>query len=139
MRQQTSTLNLTNNIFTNNKCDQNGGVFSLILTDYNMRPVNNTYQNNTASLAGGVGYAFRASFVFLEEEGVYSNNSAGTLGGAWYMSLNTYKSNLQSLSFSRTSFTNSIAKQRIHSVHNEILKSFIRRRIYLPRKPWYDY
>ena len=95
-----------------------------------MRPVNNTYQNNTASLAGGVGYAFRASFVFLEEKGAYSNNSAKTFGGAWYMSLNTYKSNLQSLEFSRTSFANSRARQSI-SLASHLLNYPIRRRIYL--------
>jgi len=87
-----------------------------------MHLVNNTYQNNTASLAGGVGYAFRASFVFLEEEGVYSNNSAGSLGGVWYMSLNTYKSNLQSLEFSQTLFMNSIAKQSTSFIDNLNLK-----------------
>jgi len=121
MRQQTSTLNLINNIFINNRCDQNGGVFSFILTDYNMHAVNNTYQNNTAGLAGGVGYAFRASFVFLEEEGVYLNNSAGTIGGAWFLSFNIYKSNLQSLNFSQTSFTNSIAKKSIQRIDNSFL------------------
>jgi len=113
MRQTTSTLNLTNNTFTNNRCDQNGGVFYFILTDYNMHSVNNTFLNNTAGLAGGVGYAFRASFVFLEEEGNYLNNSAGSFGGAWYISLNIYKANLQSLEFSGTSFVNSLAQQSI--------------------------
>ncbi len=81
------------------------------MTDYNMHPVNNTYINNTAGLSGGVGYAFRASFVFLEEEGIYQNNSAGAFGGVWYISLNTYKANLQSLKFSQTLFNNSLAQQ----------------------------
>ncbi len=73
--------------------------------------MNNTFRNNTASLAGGVGYAFRASFVFLEEQGAYKNNSAGSFGGDWYISLNAYQANLQSLEFSKTSFVNSLAQQ----------------------------
>jgi len=111
MRQRTNILNLTKNTFINNKCDQNGGVFSFILADYNMHLLNNTYRNNTAGFAGGVGYAFRASFMFFEEEGVYEGNSAGSRGGAWHLSLNTYQANLQSLKFSRTSFVSSFAQQ----------------------------
>ena len=113
MRQQTSSLKITNNTFINNRCDKNGGVFSFILTDYNMYSMNNIYRNNTASLNGGVGYALRASFALLEETGTYLSNSAGFSGGDWYISLNNYKIDLQSLEFSKTSFTNSFAEQSI--------------------------
>jgi len=111
MRQQTSSLNIINNTFTNNKCAQNGGVYSFILTDYKMILTNNSYINNSAGLAGGVGYGLRASFALLEENAYYENNAAGTYGGAWYLSANNYKTNLQSFELSWSTFINSTSQQ----------------------------
>ena len=110
MRQTTSTLALTNNTFTNNKCGQNGGVYSFILTDYKIASVDNIYINNSAGLAGGVGYGLRASFALLEENAYYENNAAGTYGGAWYLSANNYKTNLQSFQLSQNTFISSTAQ-----------------------------
>ena len=63
-----NTFELYNNIFTNNICLGNGGLFSLTSTYHNFTAINNTYISNSAAVSGGIGYTFKSKLSLYEKK-----------------------------------------------------------------------
>jgi len=112
LRQNTNTLNLTNNTFTNNYCNGIGGVYYIILANFQITLDNNIYKNNAATASGGVGYITRSDVLIAEKDSYYYGNSAGTNGGAWYLSLRITNNDSPPYSINNNIFIKSSASQR---------------------------
>ena len=75
MRVNRNYLQLLNNTFLNNVCNDNGGLFSFVSVSYNISTRNNIYMNNQAKRSGGVGYIYKSEFLYLEDNGFYYSNN----------------------------------------------------------------
>ena len=111
LRQNTNTLNVINNTFTNNFCQGTGGVYYIVLTNLVINLSNNTYISNSATISGGVGYISRSDVSVTENNSNYSANSAGSYGGAWYLNLKLASTTSPRYTISNVQFIQSTANQ----------------------------
>ena len=123
MQNSLNQMHITDNVFTNNLCSGQGGVFYIFNTHHNITSLNNIYTNNTAR-NGGVGYVYGTKLAYYEYNGTYNSNSspksiclilkanlAQSGGGAWFFYVNMQKRNGYFLSFNSSSFLNSSSDQ----------------------------
>ena len=123
MQNSLNQMHITHNVFTNNFCSGQGGIFYMFNTHCNITLLNNIYTNNTAQ-NGGVGYVYGAKLAYYEHNGTYNSNSSPKLifltlkanlaensGGAWYFYVNMHKRNDYFLLFNSSSFLNSSSDQ----------------------------
>jgi len=71
MRANLNHLQLLNNTFLDNVCNNNGGLFNFVTVFYNVSARNNIYMSNQAKRSGGVGYVYKSEFLYFEESGFY--------------------------------------------------------------------
>ena len=125
----TNSLKLTNNSFTNNHCQEYGGVLHFSLADYIVDATNNTYNSNSAGKSGGVGFVGSSKLLFTEQNGTYKSkllpntyllrlkdNSAMNNGGAWYLNIDAGKDTIAGFFMMSTTITNSFASEGKNSL-----------------------
>ena len=72
MQENLSNLTANNNVFQDNMCLENGGIFYFMDSWYQVFLTNNAFRNNTSAEKGGIGYIERSTVSFLEQNSFYS-------------------------------------------------------------------
>ena len=124
MQENMSILLANNNVFQDNICWANGGIFYFMDAWYQVFLTNNTYKNNTSAENGGIGYIKQSTVSFLEQNSFYSgerfhfknlkiipiDNTAEKDGGLWFInSSNQFQKPQPPILFTNTLFNNSFS------------------------------